>query len=36
VFPAALGLMGLGVIILSVAFIFSPEKLLTRFPPLAS
>jgi hypothetical protein len=35
-FPAALGLMGLGIIILSVAFIFSPEKLLTKFPPLAS
>jgi hypothetical protein len=36
VFPAALGLMGLGVVILSVAFIFAPEKLLTKFPPLAS
>lgn len=32
-FPAALMNLGLGVIILSVMFIFSPGKLLTKFPP---
>ena len=35
-FPAALGLLGFGIIILAVAFIFAPEKILTKFPPLES